>query len=176
MRPRTDCGQQHFKIRSVCLRVHSLANTLHAGFAANMAVLSCLGLGAPPGSAQTSSSSGSHDEDLSPGPSPPSTANTQTIHPANHRVAIFSDELNHASIIDGARLAARAGCSLHVYRHNDLDHLDALLAATPPGVRKLVATDSLFSMDGDFADLRGLAALKRRCVDWSRTCVLRLLL
>ncbi|KAG2427191.1 hypothetical protein HXX76_010910 [Chlamydomonas incerta] len=95
-------------------------------------------------------------------------------------VAIFSDELNHASIIDGARLALRpgsgsgsgsgsgfgssggGGVSLHIYRHNDLAHLEELLAACPPRCRRLVVADSLFSMDGDFADLRGLAALKRR--------------
>ncbi|KAG2483953.1 hypothetical protein HYH03_017199 [Edaphochlamys debaryana] len=98
--------------------------------------------------------------------------------PGHPPVAVFSDELNHASIIDGARLAARGaggaagasgqgqggggGAALHVYRHNDLGHLEELLSATPPGVRCLVVTDSLFSMDGDFADLRGLAALKAR--------------
>ncbi|KAF6252194.1 PLP-dependent transferase [Scenedesmus sp. NREL 46B-D3] len=83
---------------------------------------------------------------------------------AQPQVVVLSDELNHASIIDGARLAARAGgqVSLQVYRHNDMGHLESLLAAVPPGARCLVVTDSLFSMDGDFADLRGLAALKRR--------------
>ena len=76
--------------------------------------------------------------------------------------AIFSDALNHASIVDGARLAARTGASLVVYPHGDLAFLDAALGAAPPGARKLVITDSLFSMDGTFADLRGLVALKRR--------------
>lgn len=66
------------------------------------------------------------------------------------RCAIFSDELNHASIIDGARLAMRAGASLHIYRHNDLEHLDALLRESG-AVRKLIISDSLFSMDGDYA-------------------------
>lgn len=76
--------------------------------------------------------------------------------------AIFSDELNHASIVDGARLAARgAGASLHVYRHCDLAHLETLLAAsTAP--RKLIVSDSLFSMDGDYADVAGLALLRAR--------------
>jgi len=70
-------------------------------------------------------------------------------------VIIFSDELNHASIIDGARLACRGpGAVLQVYRHNDLDHLEQLLSAAPAGARKLVVTDSLFSMDGDYADLQ----------------------
>ncbi len=71
--------------------------------------------------------------------------------------AIFSDELNHASIIHGAR-AAR--CPVHVFRHNDLDHLDALLAGHAG--RKLVATESVFSMDGDRADLGRLAQVAAR--------------
>jgi len=76
-------------------------------------------------------------------------------------VDVLSDELNHASIIDGARLAARG--RIHTYRHNDLRHLEALLQKLRrPGRRQLVVTDSLFSMDGDFADLKGLAALRGR--------------
>jgi len=74
--------------------------------------------------------------------------------------AIFSDELNHASIVDGARLAARgADATLQIYRHNDLDHLQTLLARSA-APRKLIISDSLFSMDGDLADCRGLAALR----------------
>lgn len=71
--------------------------------------------------------------------------------------AIFSDELNHASIIHGAR-AAR--CPVHVFRHNDLDQLDQLLAAHAG--RKLVATESVFSMDGDRAKLPELARVAER--------------
>jgi len=67
---------------------------------------------------------------------------------ADAGAAVFSDELNHASIIDGARLAARAGAAVRVYRHNDLAHLERLLVACPPGRRRLVITDSLYSMDG----------------------------
>lgn len=70
---------------------------------------------------------------------------------------IFSDALNHASIIHGAR-AAR--CPVKVFRHNDLDHLDDLLAGH--GGPKLVVTESVFSMDGDRADLPALAALADR--------------
>lgn len=46
---------------------------------------------------------------------------------------IFSDALNHASIIDGARLAVRQGARLHVYRHSDMAHLELLLLQVPPG-------------------------------------------
>jgi 8-amino-7-oxononanoate synthase len=70
---------------------------------------------------------------------------------------VFSDELNHASIIDGCR-AARAGVT--VYRHNDLGQLDTLLATTPG--RPVIVSDTVFSMDGDTADLVGLVGLSRR--------------
>jgi 8-amino-7-oxononanoate synthase len=70
---------------------------------------------------------------------------------------VFSDEWNHASIIDGCRLA-RARVS--VYPHGDLGRLDAALA-TSDG-RAVVVTDTVFSMDGDHADLEGLVELARR--------------
>jgi 8-amino-7-oxononanoate synthase len=73
-------------------------------------------------------------------------------------VTILSDELNHASIVDGARLAR---ARVRVYRHADLDHLAKLLVdveAEAPGP-VLVVTDSAFSMDGDVADVDGLAEL-----------------
>lgn len=69
-------------------------------------------------------------------------------------VTIFSDELNHASIIDGSRLAK---ATVAVYRHGDLEHLAALMQAAPG--RKIVATDSVFSMDGDVAPLREIGKL-----------------
>ncbi|MBI5792824.1 MAG: 8-amino-7-oxononanoate synthase [Rhodocyclales bacterium] len=71
--------------------------------------------------------------------------------------AIFSDELNHASIIHGAR-AAR--CPVQVFRHNDLAHLDGLLGAHAG--RKLIVTESVFSMDGDRADLSALSEIAER--------------
>ena len=75
--------------------------------------------------------------------------------------AVFSDALNHASIVDGCRLAARGGAEVRIYRHLDLAHLEELLeGCTRP--LKLVVTDSVFSMDGDLADLRGLARLRKR--------------
>jgi 8-amino-7-oxononanoate synthase len=71
---------------------------------------------------------------------------------------IFSDELNHASIVDGCRLA-RARVS--VYRHRDVEHLESLLAASKAH-RKVVVTDTVFSMEGTIAPLAAIAALKRR--------------
>ena len=60
---------------------------------------------------------------------------------------IYSDELNHASMIEGI---LRNGGEKRVFRHNDLDHLRALLAADDAGAPKLIAFESLYSMDGDF--------------------------
>ena len=70
-------------------------------------------------------------------------------------VRICSDELNHASIIDGCRLARANGAEVKVFPHRDLDALDALLAA-PGAQRTVVVTDVAFSMDGDVADLGGI--------------------
>ena len=88
-------------------------------------------------------------------------ANT-TVIPALARVgdgetAIFSDALNHASIVHGCRLAR---ATTQVFRHNDLDHLDQLLGQFPG--RKLIVTESVFSMDGDRADLPALVQLAER--------------
>jgi len=69
-------------------------------------------------------------------------------------VTILSDELNHASIVDGARLARAA---VRVYRHADLDHLAKLLVEVDGPA--LVVSDCAFSMDGDVADVAGLAEL-----------------
>ena len=71
---------------------------------------------------------------------------------------VFSDALNHASIIDGCRLSR---ASVHVYPHRDMRALEGLLASTPSGGRRLIVTDSVFSMDGDRAPLHHLAALAR---------------
>lgn len=69
-------------------------------------------------------------------------------------VTLFSDELNHASIIDGCRLAKARTL---IYRHLDLEHLQSLLRQTPG--RKIVVTESVFSMDGDTAPLSALTQL-----------------
>ena len=79
------------------------------------------------------------------------------IRAGGDTTTIFSDQLNHASIIHGAR-AAR--CPVQIFRHNDLDHLDDLLCRHAG--RKLVVTESVFSMDGDRADLPALAQLAER--------------
>jgi 5-aminolevulinate synthase len=72
---------------------------------------------------------------------------------------IFSDSLNHASMIAGIR---HGGCERHVFLHNDLAHLETLLAAAPAGAPKLIAFESVYSMDGDVADLKGTIALARK--------------
>ncbi len=69
---------------------------------------------------------------------------------------IYSDELNHASMIAGIR---NAGCEKRVWRHNDLAHLEELLAADDPDVPKLVAFESVYSMDGDVAPIEAVCDL-----------------
>ena len=75
---------------------------------------------------------------------------------------IFSEALNHASLIDGTRLAR---VKTRVYPHADLDALAALLAASTAQT-KIVVTDSVFSMDGDIAPLPQLLALCERHKAW----------
>lgn len=69
---------------------------------------------------------------------------------------IFSDELNHASMIAGIK---NSGCEKRVFRHNDLEHLEELLAAEDPEVPKLIAFESIYSMDGDIAPLHAICDL-----------------
>lgn len=72
---------------------------------------------------------------------------------------IFSDELNHASIIDGCRISR---ATVVVYRHGDAADLEAKLQAhpVPPGAVRFLVTDGVFSMDGDVCDLPALVRLK----------------
>jgi 5-aminolevulinate synthase len=69
---------------------------------------------------------------------------------------IYSDELNHASMIAGIR---NAGCEKRVWRHNDLAHLEELLAADDPETPKLIAFESVYSMDGDVAPIAAICDL-----------------
>lgn len=72
---------------------------------------------------------------------------------------VFSDALNHASMIEGIR---HGGGERHIFRHNDLTHLEQLLAAAPVAAPKLIAFESVYSMDGDIADLAGTIALAKK--------------
>ncbi len=86
-------------------------------------------------------------------------ATLSTLYKILPGLIIFSDAQNHASMIAGIR--AGAG-EKHVFRHNDLAHLEALLAAAPADAPKLIAFESVYSMDGDIADLRGTVELAKR--------------
>jgi 5-aminolevulinate synthase len=72
---------------------------------------------------------------------------------------IFSDALNHASMIAGIR---SAGCEKQVFRHNDLAHLEELLAQADPAAPKLIAFESVYSMDGDVAPIAAICDLADR--------------
>ena len=69
---------------------------------------------------------------------------------------IYSDALNHASMIEGVR---RNGGAKRIFRHNDLDHLRELLAADDPAAPKLIAFESVYSMDGDFGPIAEICDL-----------------
>eukprot|EP00013_Stygamoeba_regulata_P028919 CAMPEP_0177649544 /NCGR_PEP_ID=MMETSP0447-20121125/11453_1 /TAXON_ID=0 /ORGANISM="Stygamoeba regulata, Strain BSH-02190019" /LENGTH=571 /DNA_ID=CAMNT_0019152329 /DNA_START=239 /DNA_END=1954 /DNA_ORIENTATION=- len=81
----------------------------------------------------------------------------------------FSDAKNHASIIDGIRqadvLRGREGVpakTKHVFRHNDVAHLEALLAAADPAAPKIVVFESVYSMDGTISPIRDICAVAKR--------------
>ena len=72
---------------------------------------------------------------------------------------IFSDELNHASMIAGIK---NSGCEKRVFRHNDLDHLEELLAAEDSETPKLIAFESVYSMDADIAPIAAICDLAEK--------------
>lgn len=76
---------------------------------------------------------------------------------------IFSDKLNHASIMDGIKLS---GATLQRFPHRDLDRLEKFLQKTPGGKKRLIVSDSVFSVDGDLAPLTDLVNLKERYGAW----------
>ncbi|MGL6213812.1 8-amino-7-oxononanoate synthase [Billgrantia desiderata] len=76
---------------------------------------------------------------------------------------LFQDRLNHASLLDGAALA---GARSRRFHHRDLDDLERLLGRAPAEAAKLVVSDGVFSMDGDVADVGGLATVSARHDAW----------
>lgn len=72
---------------------------------------------------------------------------------------IFSDELNHACIIDGARLSFS---KMYKYAHSDMAHLEKLLSNVPYESLKIIATDGIFSMEGDISKLDEISALAKK--------------
>lgn len=76
---------------------------------------------------------------------------------------VFSDKINHASIVDGCLMS---GAEFRRFRHNDMEHLEGLLANSPADVSKLVIADSVFSMDGDIIDLPKIVELSRKYNAW----------
>jgi 5-aminolevulinate synthase len=85
-------------------------------------------------------------------------ATLSTLYKILPGLIIFSDELNHASMISGIR---HGGGARKIFRHNDLAHLEELLAAAPADAPKLIAFESVYSMDGDISDIRGTVALAK---------------
>ena len=87
-------------------------------------------------------------------------ASLQTILTSIPGWICFSDRLNHASMIAGIKGAR--GSSTVIFEHNDLADLEARLAAAPKDAPKLIAFESVYSMDGDIADIAGTCALARK--------------
>jgi 5-aminolevulinate synthase len=86
-------------------------------------------------------------------------ATLSTLYDILPGLIIFSDELNHASMISGIR---HGGGHRKIFRHNDLAHLEELLIAADPAAPKLIAFESVYSMDGDISDIPGTVALAKK--------------
>ncbi|MBU1377867.1 MAG: 5-aminolevulinate synthase [Alphaproteobacteria bacterium] len=87
-------------------------------------------------------------------------ASLSTLYKILPGLLIFSDELNHNSMISGIRAGKRE--QRRVFRHNDLEHLEQLLIEADPDAPKVIAFESVYSMDGDIADMRGTVALAKK--------------
>ena len=87
-------------------------------------------------------------------------ASLSTLYKILPGLIVFSDAFNHNSMIAGIKAGARE--QRRVFRHNDLAHLEELLAAAPADAPKLIAFESVYSMDGDIADMRGTVALAKK--------------
>ncbi|MFP2896462.1 aminotransferase class I/II-fold pyridoxal phosphate-dependent enzyme [Corallococcus sp. 4LFB] len=72
---------------------------------------------------------------------------------------VFSDRANHASLVDGVRLSF---ATERKFRHNDMEHLEQLLAAAEPGAGKIIVTDGVFSMEGDVCNLPRIVELSKQ--------------
>src|SRR5208337_2828955 len=86
-------------------------------------------------------------------------ASISTIAALLPNCLILSDALNHNSMIEGVR---RSGCEKRVWRHNDVGHLEELLAAEPSDRAKMIVFESLYSMDGDIAPIAAIVALAEK--------------
>ncbi|MEW5684299.1 MAG: 5-aminolevulinate synthase [Pseudomonadota bacterium] len=87
-------------------------------------------------------------------------ASLSTLYKILPGLIVFSDELNHNSMISGIRAGKRE--QRRVFRHNDLEHLEQLLLEADPAAPKLIAFESVYSMDGDIADIRGTIDLAKK--------------
>lgn len=87
-------------------------------------------------------------------------ASLSTLYKILPGLIIFSDELNHNSMISGIRAGGRE--QRRVFRHNDLEHLEQLLAEAPADAPKVIAFESVYSMDGDIADMKATVALAKK--------------
>jgi 8-amino-7-oxononanoate synthase len=76
---------------------------------------------------------------------------------------VFSDKINHASIVDGCMMS---GAKFRRFRHNDMDQLESQLAETPSDVGKMVLADAVFSMDGDIIDFPKVVELCQKYKAW----------